>query len=346
MDSRMAGPISLPTRPLGRTGLPVSILGFGCAPLGDLYELLDDDVALRTVAAAAEAGVTLFDVSPLYGHGLAEHRLGTVLKRLPRNSFVLSTKVGRWLKPAPGGRDASSRYRGGLSFDLVVDYSYDGTMRALEQSLNRLAVPSIDIALIHDVDVWTHGKDAIEQRFKEAMDGAYRALDELRRSGVVKAIGVGVNESAMCVRFANAGDIDAVLLAGRYSLLEQPALADFLPLAAKKQIGVMLGGVFNSGILATGPVEGAKYNYRPAPPEILDKVRRIEAVCAAHKVPLAVAAMQFALGHPAVSSLVIGAVAPAEVARNVAALTASVPPLLWFDLKRKGLLDADVPVPG
>jgi D-threo-aldose 1-dehydrogenase len=205
-------------------------------------------------------------------------------------------------------------------------------------------LPRIDIALIHDVDVWTHGEQ-IEARFKEAMDGAYRALDELRRAGVVKGIGVGVNESAMCVRFANAGDIDAVLLAGRYSLLEQPALADFLPLAARKQIGVMLGGVFNSGILATGAVAGAKYNYRPAPPEILERVRRIEAACAAHRVPLPVAAMQFALGHPAVSSLVIGAVAPAEVARNVAALTTHVPAALWSDLKREGLLDAAAPVP-
>jgi D-threo-aldose 1-dehydrogenase len=267
-----------------------------------------------------------------------------VLKRRPRDSFVLSTKVGRWLKPAPGGPTAPSRYRGGLSFDTVVDYSYDGTMRAFEQSLQRLALPRIDIALIHDVDVWTHG-DQIEARFKEAMEGAYRALDELRRAGVVKGIGVGVNESAMCVRFANAGDIDAVLLAGRYSLLEQPALADFLPLAEKKRIGVMLGGVFNSGILATGAVEGAKYNYRPAPPEILERVRKIEAVCAAHGVTLPVAAMQFALGHPAVSSLVIGAVAPAEVTRNVAALTARVPATLWSDLKREGLLDAAAPVP-
>jgi D-threo-aldose 1-dehydrogenase len=339
----MAGPTTLPTRPLGRTGIPVSVLGFGCAPLGDLYAVLDDDTALRAIATAADAGVTLFDVAPLYGHGLAEHRLGTILKRLPRDSFVLSTKVGRWLKPAPGGRAASSRYRGGLSFDLVVDYSYDGTMRAFEQSLNRLAVPRIDIALIHDVDVWTHGKDAIEQRFKEAMDGAYRALDELRRAGTIRAIGVGVNESAMCVRFANAGDIDAVLLAGRYSLLEQPALADFLPLAERKRIGVMLGGVFNSGILATGPVADAKYNYRPAPPEILERVRRIEAVCATHNVALPVAAMQFALRHPAVSSLVIGAVAPAEVTRNVAALTAQVPDALWADLKRDGLLDPHGP---
>ena len=289
--------------------------------------------------------MTLFDVAPLYGRGLAEHRFGTVLKRLPRASFVLSTKVGRWLKPAPSGPSTPSRYRGGLSFDPVVDYSYDGTMRAFEQSLQRLAVPSIDIALIHDVDVWTHGKDAIEARFKEAMDGAYRALDELRRAKVVKAIGVGVNESAMCARFADAGDIDAVLLAGRYSLLEQPALADFLPLAEQKGIGVMLGGVFNSGILASGAVVGAKYNYRPAPDDVLDRVKRIERVCASHGVALPVAAMHFALGHPAVASLVIGAVTPAEVTRNVAALTARVPASLWADLKREDLLDTHAPVP-
>ena len=336
---------ALPTRRLGRSGLTVSILGFGGAPLGDLYDLLDDEIAMRSVATAADLGVTLFDVAPLYGRGLAEHRFGTVLKRLPRASFVLSTKVGRWLKPAPGGPRCPSRYRGGLSFDPVIDYSYDGAMRAFEQSLQRLAVPSIDIALIHDVDVWTHGKDAIEARFREAMDGAYRALDELRQAKVVKAIGVGVNESAMCVRFADAGDIDAVLLAGRYSLLEQPALADFLPLAEQKGIGVMLGGVFNSGILASGAVVGAKYNYRPAPDDVLDRVKRIERVCASHGVALPVAAMHFALGHPAVASLVIGAVTPAEVTRNVAALTARVPASLWSDLKREDLLDTHAPVP-
>jgi D-threo-aldose 1-dehydrogenase len=341
----MADMTALPTRPLGRSGLTVSILGFGGAPLGDLYDLLDDEIAMRAVATAADLGVTLFDVAPLYGRGLAEHRFGTVLKRLPRAAFVLSTKVGRWLKPAPGGPRSPSRYRGGLSFDLVIDYSYDGAMRAFEQSLQRLAVPSIDIALIHDVDVWTHGKDAIEARFREAMDGAYRALDELRRAKVVKAIGVGVNESAMCVRFADAGDIDAVLLAGRYSLLEQPALADFLPLAEQKGIGVMLGGVFNSGILASGAVVGAKYNYRPAPDDVLDRVKRIERVCASHGVALPVAAMHFALGHPAVASLVIGAVTPAEVTRNVAALSARVPASLWSDLKREDLLDTHAPVP-
>jgi D-threo-aldose 1-dehydrogenase len=342
----MADMNALPTRPLGRSGLTVSILGFGGAPLGDLYDLLDDEIAMRSVATAADLGVTLFDVAPLYGRGLAEHRFGTVLKRLPRASFVLSTKVGRWLKPAPGGPRSPSRYRGGLSFDPVIDYSYDGAMRAFEQSLQRLAVPSIDIALIHDVDVWTHGKDAIEARFKEAMDGAYRALDELRRAKVVKAIGVGVNESAMCVRFADAGDIDAVLLAGRYSLLEQPALQGFLPTAERRGLGVLLGGVFNSGILATGAVPGAHYNYAVAPPAIMARVERIEAVCRAHGTRLADAALQFPLGHPAVSSIVLGAISEQEVRRNIASLSRKIPPGLWSDLKAEGLLEAHVPVPG
>jgi len=297
----------------------------------------------QATAAALTAGVRYFDTAPFYGHGLAEHRAGETLRGVDRGRFVLSTKVGRLLRPNPAAR-AEGPFAGILPFDIVPDYSYDATLRSLADSMQRLGLASIDIALIHDINPRWQGA-AFEQRYKEAMDGAYRALDELRRAGVVKGIGVGVNESAMCVRFANAGDIDAVLLAGRYSLLEQPALADFLPLAEKKRIGVMLGGVFNSGILATGAIADAKYNYRPAPPEILERVGKIEAVCAAHGVALPVAAMQFALGHPAVASLVIGAVAPAEVTRNVAALTARVPAALWSDLKREGLLDAAAPVP-
>jgi D-threo-aldose 1-dehydrogenase len=201
------------------------------------------------------------------------------------------------------------------------------------------------LLLIHDVDVWTHGKDAIEQRFREAMSGAYVALDKLRGEGVVKGIGVGVNEAGMCVRFAKAGSFDTMLLAGRYSLLEQPALAEFLPLAQQQGIGVMLGGVFNSGILATGAVSGAKYNYRDAPPEILDRVGRIERICAAHNTALPTAALHFALGHPAVASLVLGGVTPQEVERNVTSLSTKVPEALWNDLKAAHLLDADAPVP-
>jgi D-threo-aldose 1-dehydrogenase len=227
----------------------------------------------------------------------------------------------------------------------VFDYSYDGTMRSVEQSLLRLGIDRLDLLLIHDVDVWTHGADAIEARFREAMTGAYVALDKLRAEGVIAGIGVGVNEADMCVRFAKAGSFDTMLLAGRYSLLEQPALSEFLPLAQQQGIGVLLGGVFNSGILATGAVSGAKYNYRDAPPPILDKVARIERICAHHNVTLPVAALHFALGHPAVVSLVLGGQSPQEVERNVAALQTEVPAGLWADLKAQHLLDADAPLP-
>jgi D-threo-aldose 1-dehydrogenase len=335
---------TLPTRLLGRTDLPVSTLGFGGAPLGDLYARLDEAQAVATVEAALAGGVTLIDTSPLYGHGLSEHRIGAALRRAGARDVVLSTKVGRVAEPFAGRRDGSG-YVGGLPHGTRFDYSYDGALRSLEQSALRLGVDRIDVVLIHDVDVWTHGPEMIEQRFGEAMEGAYRALEKLRASGAIRVIGVGVNEAEMCERFARAGDFDTMLLAGRYSLLEQPALASFMPLALEKGIGLMLGGVFNSGILATGPVSGAKYNYKPAPPAILARVAEIEAVCARHDVPLKRAALHFALGHPAVASLVMGAVSPAEVADQIAEIARPVPAALWTELKTTGLLGIDVPVP-
>jgi D-threo-aldose 1-dehydrogenase len=342
---------ALAKRRLGRSTLEVTEIGFGSAPLGDLYARLDDATAIATVDAALERGITLFDTSPHYGNGLAEHRCGTALRRVARESFVLSTKVGRWMNPRgvkarAGGGNASPGFAGGFPHAATFDYSYDGTMRSLEQSMLRLGVDAIDVVLIHDTDVWTHGRDNIEQRFREAMEGAYLALVQLRAEGVVKAIGVGLNEAEMCARFARAGDFDAMLLAGRYSLLEQPALDEFLLLALEKKIGVMLGGVFNSGILATGPVAGARYNYRVAPPHIVARVERLEKVCRAHGVALADAALQFPLGHPAVSSIVLGAVTPEEVQRNLASLSVTIPAALWRDLKGEGLLARDVPVPG
>lgn len=344
-ENRRAGAVSaVPRRPLGRTGLCVSTLGFGAAPLGDLYTRLDDRTAVAAVERAFELGINLLDTSPLYGHGLAEHRCGTALRRVPRQDIVVSTKVGRWVDPFHP-RGGESRYVGGQPHRAVIDYSYDGTMRSVEQSLLRLGTDRLDLLLIHDVDVWTHGREAIEERFREAMSGAYVALDRLRSEGAVAGIGIGVNEAEMCVRFAQAGSFDVMLLAGRYSLLEQPALAHFLPLAQQQGLGVLLGGVFNSGILATGAVSGAKYNYRDAPPEIMAKVADIARVCAAHGVALPTAAMHFALGHPAVASLVLGAQSPQEVERNVAALSIRVPEALWADLKGEHLLDEDAPVP-
>jgi D-threo-aldose 1-dehydrogenase len=335
----------LPTRKLGRTGLDVTVLGFGGAPLGDIYQVLDDATAIATVETAAQAGITLFDAAPFYGQGMAEHRFGTALRRQPAGSFVLSSKVGRLLTPAPGGRTRTSRYVGGLSFNVVHDYSYDGAMRSHEHSLLRFGLPKIDVLLIHDADAWSHGPVEGPKRYREAMDGAYRALEKLRAEKVIKGIGIGVNDPVYAARFLREGDFDCMLLAGRYSLLEQPALEEVLPLAAEKGVGVMLGGVFNSGILATGPIEGARYNYTPAPPEILERVLRIERVCAAHGVALPTAAMHFSLAGPAVSSLVLGAVTPDEVRRNVAALSTKVPAALWADLKAEGLLATSAPTP-
>ena len=336
----------LETRKLGSAPLQVTQLGLGGAPLGDLYARLDEAAATGAVAAACEAGITLFDTSPLYGYGLSEHRFGQVLRQRPRDSYVLSTKIGRWLKPEAPAEIDRGQWQGGLDFQPVYDYGYDGTMKALDQSMQRLGLSKIDVVLIHDVDVWTHGsRDACDRRFKEAMEGAYRALEALRADGTIQAIGVGVNEADMCARFARAGDFDCMLLAGRYTLLEQDSLDDVLPLCVEKNVGLMIGGAFNSGILASGPKPGAKYNYRDAPPEILDRVRRIEAVCRAHDVPLAAAAVQFPLGHPTVASVVTGAVKAQEVARNIETMALPIPAALWQDLKTEGLLRPDAPVP-
>jgi D-threo-aldose 1-dehydrogenase len=356
MESTMTNSVTgqeneLPRRALGRSGLEVTVMGFGTAPLGDLYAHLDDSVAIATVESGYRAGIRLFDTSPHYGNGLAEHRCGTALRRMPRDKLVLSSKVGRYMQPraaATAGRTgdvAAPGFVGGLPHRAIVDYSFDNTLRSFEQSLLRLGVDRLDIVLIHDVDVWTHGADKIEARFSEAMAGAYRALERLKSEGAVKAIGVGVNEADVCVRFARAGDFDAMLLAGRYSLLDQRALVEFLPLAHQKGIGVMLGGVFNSGILATGAIKGARYNYREAPSKVMERVRRIEAICMAHGVKLADAALRFPLGHSAVASIIIGAVTPEEVSRNTASLTKFIPAALWSDLKSEGLLAADTPTP-
>lgn len=336
----------LPARPLGRTPLQVPILGLGGAPLGDLFEAIPEDRALATVERAHELGARLFDTAPLYGHGLSEHRFGHVLRRKPRDGYVLGTKVGRLLFPERPDRIERGLFRGGLNFRAAYDYSFDGALRSVEQSLHRLGVERIDVALIHDVDVWTHGtRAAYEERLAEAIGGAYRALDRLRGEGVVRAVGVGVNEVEACVSFARACRVDCFLLAGRYTLLEQGGLDDLLPLAEEQGFSFLLGGPFNSGVLATGAVPGARYNYREAPPEILERVRRIEAVCGRHRVPLAAAAIRFPLGHPRVAAIVPGAVRPEEVGRNRELIAWPVPGDLWAELKAEGLLAPEAPTP-
>jgi D-threo-aldose 1-dehydrogenase len=325
-----------------------SAIGLGTAPMGDLYELLDEKTAIATVEQAYESGVRVFDTSPHYGNGLAEARIGAGLRRARREEIIVSTKIGRLMdpfgKPPERNKDAySPGFVGGYPHAPRFDYSYDGTMRSVEHSLLRMGLSRLDVVLIHDCDVWTHGKADAGRRFKEAMDGAYRALDKLRSEKTVAAIGFGINEADTCVRFAQAGDFDVAMMAGRYSLLIQNGLAEFLPLALEKKMGVMLAGVFNSGILATGSIPGAKFEYAPAPAEIMDRVRKIEAVCAAHGTSIRRAALQFAMAHPAVVSVVLGAVKPSEVAANAVDVEQKVPAALWSDLKAAGLLDQTAP---
>jgi D-threo-aldose 1-dehydrogenase len=329
------------------TELKLSAIGLGMGPIGEIYELLDEKTTIATVEQAYQSGVRLFDTSPHYGNGLSESRLGAGLRRVPRDEIVVSTKIGRVMdpfrKPPERNKDVfSPGFVGGYAHAPNFDYSYDGTMRSVEHSLLRTGLSRLDILLIHDCDVWTHGADA-GRRFKEAMDGAYKALDKLRSEKTVAAIGFGINEADTCVRFARAGDFDVAMMAGRYSLLIQNGLAEFLPLAQEKKIGVMLAGVFNSGILATGAVPDAKFEYGPAPAEIMDRVRKIEAICARHGTSLRSAALQFAMAHPAVVSVVLGAVKPSEAQANAADADHPVSAALWSELKAAGVLDPSAP---
>jgi D-threo-aldose 1-dehydrogenase len=322
-------------------------LGLGTAPLGNLYRSLSEKEANATLESAWEVGCRVFDTAPLYGLGLAETRLNAFLRDKPRDSFVLSTKVGRLLAVCPPGeRSLQGKFFNTPGRREIFDYSYDGVMRSLEASFERLGVDTIDIVLCHDVDVFTHGsQEASERRVKEFMDGGYRALHKLRASKDIKAFGAGLNEWQAAETLARAGDFDVFLLAGRYTLLEQDSLASFLPYCEQRNIGILLGGPFNSGILATGPKPGAYYNYDPAPKPILEKVARIERVCRAHGVKLAEAALRFPLGHKQVLCVLPGAQKPMEVRRNADMLTKRIPAALWRDLKHEGLMRKDARVP-
>jgi D-threo-aldose 1-dehydrogenase len=342
--------MSLPTRDLttkaGRR-LTFTALGFGTAPIGNMRRVMSDAEAEATVASAWERGGRYFDTAPLYGHGLAERRTGAVLRDQPRDAFLLSTKVGRLLEPCAPGGEASGIYEGVPPFKVRFDYSYDGVMRSYEESLARLGLGRVDILYVHDIDAMTHGSpEAAEARTRELIDqGGWRALDELRAAGDVAAIGAGVNAWEPCMRLLELADPDIFLLAGRYTLLEQDALISLLPTCAAKGIGVVVGGPFNSGLLATGAAPGAVYNYAPAPREVLERTDLIEAVCATHGVRLAQAALQFPLGHPSVVCVIPGGQTPAEVFDNADLLRAPIPDTLWRDLKRAGLMSLDAPTP-
>ena len=316
-------------------------LGFGGGPLGNLFAAISEDVAQATLQAAWNAGMRYIDTSPQYGLGLSETRLNHFLRGKKRKDFVISTKVGRLLKVcAPDQRFGIGKFFNTPSRREIYDYTYDGIMRSLEMSLERLGLDFVDILYVHDIDVFTHGSEAIrDAHVKTLMSSGYKALDDMRSQGVIKAFGAGVNEWQVCETLAKAGDFDLFLLAGRYTLLEQEALNSFLPLCQKRGIGIVLGGPYNSGILATGPKKGAFYNYDPASKAILERVGKIEAICKSHKVKLVEAALRFPLLHPSVVSVIPGAVSPQQVALNVKTLKAKLSKALWKDLKAAGLMD-------
>lgn len=338
------------TRSWNRTGnnrIDFTELGFGSAPLGNLYRAISETDAQDILQAAWDTGCRFFDTAPLYGLGLAETRLNHFLRSKPRDQYVLATKAGRLLDVcAPDQRTGIGKFFDTPTRRQRYDYSYDGVMRSFEFSLERLGLDRIDILHVHDLCIFTHGtKAASDHRIEEFMASGYHAMIALRDQGVIKAIGGGINEWEVCQTLTERGDFDLFLLAGRYTLLEQEALTSFLPLCQKRGIGIIIGGPYNSGILASGPKPGAFYNYSEAPQEILDRVGRIQAVCRRHNVPMVEAALQFPLLHDVVVSVIPGGQAVREVQQNAANLSAKIPVQLWRDLKAEGLVREDAPTP-
>ena len=332
---------------LGNGGLTFTELGFGTAPLGNLYKSITDEEARATLDAAWEGGVRYFDTAPLYGLGLSETRLNPFLRDNPRDDYALSSKVGRLMMPCtPQERTGLGKWFNVPQRREEYDYSYDGVMRSVEFSMERLGVSRLDILYVHDLCIFTHGsKEASDARVAEFFDlKGYDAMISSRDQGIVKAIGGGVNEWEVCQTLAERGDFDLFLLAGRYTLLEQDALNSFLPLCEARGIGIVTGGPYNSGILATGAKPGAFYNYDPAPEDIRQRVDRIEAICKQHGVRLVDAAFQFPLLHPSHVAVIPGGQAVAETKSNLHAAEAVIPDALWEDLKSNGLVRQDAPI--
>lgn len=326
------------TRALGRGGLVAGPHAFGVAALGNLYREVETDVAIDAVHAAWEKGVRYFDTAPHYGLGLSETRLGAGLAGRPRDEFVVSTKVGKILVDTdefPGERDDQG-------FDVPKnrvrrwDFSRDGVLRSIEGSLERLGLDRLDVVLVHDPD----------EHYREALDGAFPALEELRSQGVITSYGAGMNQSEMLTEFVRNTDLDVVMVAGRYTLLEQPALHDLLPAAVERGVSIVAAGVFNSGLLATDrPAADAKYNYADVPADLLARVHRIADVCEAHGVTLPAVAAQFVLAHPAVATVCLGARSRSQVERNAGLFDLQIPAALWSDLRAAGLIAESAPTP-
>lgn len=332
-------------RRLGRSEVMLPQIGFGAAPLGELFTKVTERDAEATLEGAWNAGIRYFDTAPWYGRGQSEHRVGRFLYRQDRNEVILSTKVGRILRaPARPAEFDTGFWAGGLHFEHYFDYSYDGVMRAYEDSLQRLGMNRVDLLIIHDLDVWHQGSRAmVEAKTAQLAHGGFRALADLKAAGAIKAIGAGINELGMIPRFVDLFDIDFFLLALKYTIGEQDTLDAEIPLCVERNIGLVIGAVFNSGLYATGPVTGAKYNYSEPTSDQLDKARRIQAVCRRHQVPLAAAALQFPLLHPQVTSVIPGAFRPEQTEENLAHVRRDIPADLWAELKHEGLIRSDAP---
>ncbi|WJF91799.1 aldo/keto reductase [Paraburkholderia bonniea] len=347
----MSGSRTRQRRYVGRSAVQLTGLGLGSAALGGLYRDLAARDAHAAVDAAWDAGIRYFDTAPHYGHTKAERRLGDALQRYPRADYVLSTKVGRRYVPRTTPYDGSEGWDNPLPFEARYDYTYDGIFRSFEDSQQRLGIVEIDLVLIHDIGHMTHGEHHPHYWQQLIKGGGFRALERLRDSGAVKAIGLGVNESAVILAAMDECDLDCALLAGRYTLLEQAALDELLPACSARQISVILGGAFNSGILAHGitparTYAGAlKFNYANAPASVIERVAQLEVICRQHEVPLAAAALQFPYAHPAVVSVLSGARSVAEVCENQNSFEHPLPAGFWSALRDAGLIDARAPLP-
>ncbi|MCG6884411.1 MAG: aldo/keto reductase [Silicimonas sp.] len=331
---------------MARTELKLPVLGLGTAPLGELYANLDEATSQAILETAWTSGVRYFDTAPWYGRGLAEHRTGAFLRTRPRGDFVITTKVGRTLhRPDDPASLDRSPWTGGLNFEVNFDYSYDGIMRSYEQALQRLALDTVDALVIHDLDSLYHDDEALAFHSRALTETGMKALSDLKSSGDIKAFGMGINLREQLAGLAQKVDLDFAIVAMPYTLIDQASLHDGMKACLDRNVGVIIGAPFASGILATGSKGTAKYNYAAASPEIIDRVRRIEDVCAAHDVSLQSAALQFPLAHPAAVSIIPGAAKPSEVSANVRSLDAQIPGGFWSDLKSEGLIVPDAPVP-
>ena len=318
---------------LGRTDLTVTRLGLGTAPLAGLYREVREEDALATLEAAWNAGIRFFDTAPLYGYGNGEDRTGKALRARPRSDYTLATKIGRLLR-ADAPPDPNQDFHGTPPVNPVFDFSYDGVMRSVEESRERLGIERLDILHIHDPD----------RHYQDALHGAYRALDKLRADGAIGAVGAGMNQTEMLTRFAREANFDCFLLAGRYTLLDQVALKELLPVCVERGVAIIAAGVYNSGILGD-PKPGSHYNYQAAPAELIQRAQRIRTVCERHGVPLRAAAVQFPLGHPAVQTVVVGCRSVQQVEDSVRMFEKEIPDALWEELKSERLLAEEAPTP-